>query len=401
LRSLTALAPALLLVAACGDVSAEQRADGGPTTDAATPRDGSRRLDAGRSRDARLSDAPTDRATEDAGRHMDAAPRIDATTPRDATKEDAALTADAHGVDTGCSSGVPGITCVYAAGPVYVNGAIAVDEENIYWTAYGQTPAGSAVMRAPRGGGPPTVLVTGTGQLAPQCLATDGVAVYWGQWSYDVDGGSINAVALDGGAVVTLAQAASPVCIAIDDANVYWTDETTWALMRVAKTGGTPVTLAPGGHYEPGAVTVDSTSVYWVSEAVTKVGKDGGTPVTLVAIETAYTGYGSGCHQLSLIDGGFVVADARAGHLVRVGTTGPANAKVLADSGYPYAVAADSLDVVWLGNEADLQVDRVSLDGGATVILAAPLANRVPDLVRASDGTLYWTTDSQVQALTP
>ena len=49
-----------------------------------------------------------------------------------------------------------------------------------------------------------------------------------------------------------------------------------------------------------------------------------------------------------------------------------------------------------------LTVNALPLTGGGMASrLAAPLAQSAPDVALASDGTLYWTTNDQVQSLKP
>ena len=53
--------------------------------------------------------------------------------------------------------------------------------------------------------------------------------------------------------------------IAIDEDYVYFTDfSTSGTVQKVAKAGGTPITLATN-QVMPAGIAVDSTSVYWVN----------------------------------------------------------------------------------------------------------------------------------------
>jgi hypothetical protein len=90
-------------------------------------------------------------------------------------------------------------------------------------------------------------------------------------------------------------------------------------------------------------------------------------------------------------------------------TTGPVPPPptALVTVGNPFLVAAGSTDVFWLGSEP-ITVNETPNHGGATTTLAVPLAKTVgkgafgvSDLVVASDNTLYWLTNDQVQSIKP
>jgi hypothetical protein len=81
--------------------------------------------------------------------------------------------------------------------------------------------------------------------------------------------------------------------------------------------------------------------------------------------------------------------------------TGAANPTVIVSSGQPGAVVASSTEIFWVGSGDTNEIDEMPLDGGSTVTLATPLDPQIQDMVLASDGTLYWTGDFQVQSLVP
>jgi hypothetical protein len=186
--------------------------------------------------------------------------------------------------------------------------SLAVDATTVYWSDEGYTRLGN-VMSLPSSGGQATTLVSGRIRTQPG-IAVDAANVYFIDPGYNsVD---VKKVPIQGGAAVTIGSSPDPAyslaalplpvqagqiassvywsagvvgtpmtlgifgapvvggptvtlalddvsAIAVDAANVYWTD--LGALMSVPVGGGTPVTLAPGGG---GAVAVDATSVYWI-----------------------------------------------------------------------------------------------------------------------------------------
>ena len=62
----------------------------------------------------------------------------------------------------------------YGAGLV---GSVAVDATSVYWTNAGTMGSDGAVLKVPIGGGPPVTLASG--QYVPQGIALDGANVYW------------------------------------------------------------------------------------------------------------------------------------------------------------------------------------------------------------------------------
>jgi hypothetical protein len=88
-----------------------------------------------------------------------------------------------------------------------------------------------------------------------------------------VDDGVVMKAPLGGGSPEVLASGQGrPNCIAVDDANVYWTNLGGGTITKIPIEGGTPMTLASGQH-GPGGIAVDGKSVYWTTYG--DVGNDG------------------------------------------------------------------------------------------------------------------------------
>jgi hypothetical protein len=136
----------------------------------------------------------------------------------------------------GCA-GAP--TALMAASPDVADvQQVALDANNVYFTDGNPIELGMILACAKSGcGTTPTVLASGLD--APVAIATDGINVYWTETGPDFVGGtSVAGVGLVrkcavggcGNAPTNVATGlTSPGAIALDDANVYWTEEGTAA----------------------------------------------------------------------------------------------------------------------------------------------------------------------------
>jgi hypothetical protein len=145
-------------------------------------------------------------------------------------------------------------------------GAIAVDATSIYFTA-GEDYS-SAVFSLPLAGGAVTTLASGQ---SAHSVAIDSANVYWTNWA-PAPPGNIRSVPRTGGYVTMRADNQGvPSSIAADGTNVYWTDSSAGTVMRVAASGGALTTLATGLTH-PSGIAVDATSVYFgTHDAVMKL----------------------------------------------------------------------------------------------------------------------------------
>ena len=97
-------------------------------------------------------------------------------------------------------------------------------------------------------------------------MTTDSDYVSWVNRGYVTQTLSVNRIPIAGGVPSVLATSTSSICtsVAVDRNSVYYADNDTGALMRMAKdgTGKTMLaaTVCPGLH----GLVVDSTSVYWL-----------------------------------------------------------------------------------------------------------------------------------------
>lgn len=155
---------------------------------------------------------------------------------------------------------------------------LAVDAISAYWVSLG------AIVKAPIGGGPVTVLVKDAGVGNVWGLASDGSHLYWtdrGNYrSDDANTGAVRRIPVGGGIVETVASGlrGRPWGIATDATHVFWVinAERGGGIMRAPKAGG-PASVVVGRQFSPVHLALDATHVYWANasgdKAVSKAPK--------------------------------------------------------------------------------------------------------------------------------
>jgi hypothetical protein len=146
--------------------------------------------------------------------------------------------------------------------------AFAVDAANVY-LASAMAPVGG-IVKVPIAGGTPVTLAPLEADVA---ITVDATSVYW--IGAEAGGsGALKKVPIAGGATTTLASQlpSTPTGsqLAVDDANVYWTNTpfgdggppTSCTVMRVPIAGGAPTTLAANRSPMTG-LALNATSVIW------------------------------------------------------------------------------------------------------------------------------------------
>jgi hypothetical protein len=178
----------------------------------------------------------------------------------------------------------------------------------------------------------------------PQALAIEGADLYW----TDGQDNAVLTVAKGGGAPTTLASGLqNPGRIAVDGTGVYFVDAQNTAIESIALDGGTPTTLASFPDCSISGLAIDTTTVYWsdlILNAILSVPKAGGAPVTLFQ-ET-----GSSVHAISSLaidDASIYWLDSATGAVSSVPKAGGA-AKVLTDkAASPGGIVVDDTDVYY------------------------------------------------------
>src|SRR3989338_6933074 len=187
----------------------------------------------------------------------------------------------------------------------------------------------------------PSPVNLSSGLNSPLRVAVDSTNIYWTE---NNSSGTVKKVSISGGTVTTLASGLSnPADIAVDSTNIYWTEDTT--VKKVSISGGTATTLA-SGLSSPDNIAVDSSNVYWTEFTATgtvkKVSISGGTVTTLA----------SGLNK-------------------------------------PWDIAVDSANVYWTENNDSGTVKKVSISGGTATTLASGL--NYPAGIAVDSTNIYWT----------
>jgi len=253
--------------------------------------------------------------------------------------------------------------------------ALAIDGTSVYWTT-NSGPSPSRVMKVGLSGGVPVQLASLEGPI--WALAVNGTSVYFTNGRAASTSVSIESMPLAGGAPTTLISGQSAQVLALDSANMYWTNQgtgTNGTVMKMPLDGGSPTTLASGQAY-PNTIAVDATSAYWTNayeftgsintmvSSVMRVSLNAGaTPVMLASDQyLVHAIVSDGTSAFWVTEYGTVVREPVAGGPTTVFASG---------QDQPIAVALDATNVYWAnqGTGRSGSIGTVPQAGGATVLL--------------------------------
>jgi hypothetical protein len=143
---------------------------------------------------------------------------------------------------------------------------LEADDAAVYvaTSAAEEMPAG--IVRVALAGGEPTVLSSGT---EPCAMVRNGRSLFWTSPAAKPSSGAVLKLSLDGGSVATVASGAFAACAIAADQNSLYFATTGLGLMRAPIAGGDPVAIAQSSKAlsQPGAVAVDASHVYWLTES--------------------------------------------------------------------------------------------------------------------------------------
>jgi hypothetical protein len=225
----------------------------------------------------------------------------------------------------------------------------------------------------------PAVTTLASGQDHPSSIAVDSANVYWS------DSGSVMSVPVAGGTVSNLG-VPSPAAIALDPNNIYIL--TSSSLVREPKGGGITTTIA-SGLVIPGAlpfgVAVDAQNAYFANGAsVESVPLSGGTPSIL-----ATAGVGSQPYAIAL-DATFVywTETGSSGSVMKLAKTGGTPIAIASGQNSPTDIALDGAYIYWT-NHGDGTVMKAPLAGGPVTTIATGQSGAFGIAVDSTN--IYWT----------
>jgi hypothetical protein len=269
-----------------------------------------------------------------------------------------------------------------------VGQGLALDAKNVYWT----DPEAGAVYQCPHAGCGGAPMALGTGINAPNTVAVNATTVFWSNHANPdvIDGTSIGAP--DAYApICTLPQMGFVGRLAVQGGSIYFSNETSGAVLACAISNCMPAPIMTGGK-DPLGVAVDPGHVYWTDYAAGSVGVcpidgcDGGPgllasgesgPRTIVSDSTAV-------YWSDDADSGAVRSCAV------LGCDGGART-IAAGQAQPQGVAVDGTSAYWT-NTGDGTVWKATLSGAGPVRLASGQTGAWA--IAVDPAAIYWTNNA-------
>lgn len=218
-----------------------------------------------------------------------------------------------------------------------------------------------------------TPQILAAGLVSPCSLAIDAANVYWSE------SGAIKKTGKNGGSLTTLASGLNaPFDIAVDSTGVYWAEFYGGAIRKVGHNGGAVTTLATT-LANVSAIALTDTSAVWPDPAIRMVGKNGGATIEVVSALLTQGGY-----KVAVDTDTVYWTEYGIGGKVRKAAFGSGTLTTLvSQEDYAGPIAVDSADVFWLGGGA---LKKIGKNGGVVTILATG-----PGYNLALDSTnVYW-----------
>jgi hypothetical protein len=269
---------------------------------------------------------------------------------------------------------------------------LAVDGKYVHW---GDRTGGSPrIMRATLSGSNPTLVASDLPVSFDNPLVSNGEYVVWATQttasSSSPPNGAIKRVRSGDNDVTTLVDNLKSVTVAMDAANVYWSDNGVGTLHEVGLDGTMPRPIAAAGAHVF-AMVVDSTNLYFIQSNLAlgfmNLGSDGVVEVT--PTDPGIDPYSLAADANNLYVWSEKTASNEANDLLRIPKSLQGNPTVVAThlptTEFGLAIAADATFVYFAGVDG---LYRVPSTGGTATRLAPSVSHPVQIVV--AGGAVYW-----------